>query len=191
MNGNLAYQQDWREEVIDGKVVAIAPARLNHTRIIRNLTTIFSTYLRNRPCEFFPDGAGLRLAEDQEEYQPDGMVVCDEEKVKGGTVVTGAPDMVIEVLSPSTAKYDRGHKKDVYERIGVREYWIVDPAGMSIEQYILEQEKFVLREVYTKYPLSWLSQMKEDERNAIVTEFQCSLYDDLLIRLDDVFDKVR
>ena len=189
MNGNLAYKLEPHEEIINGKVVMMAPVRVNHGRVTRNISRIFDQYLAGRKCEYFPDSVGLFLEDDKEEYEPDGMVVCDPDKVKDKGIV-GAPDLVIEVLSPSTAKNDRGHKKDIYERHGVREYWIVSPTDLTIEQYVLEDGKFVLWDVYHKYSASWLADMDEDERAAVVTEFKCSLFDDLVISLDEVFGRV-
>ncbi|MBR4210821.1 MAG: Uma2 family endonuclease, partial [Oscillibacter sp.] len=80
--------------------------------------------------------------------------------------------------------------KDLYERCGVREYWIVSPSDLTIEQYILQDGKFVLRDVYHKYDAYELEDMTDEERAAIVTEFQCSLFDDLTIRVDDVFRRL-
>ena len=189
MNGNLAYKLEPQEEIIGGKVVMMAPATINHTRITRNISRIFDSFLQNRPCEYFPDGAGLYLSEDEDEYQPDGMVVCDPDKVTDDGIF-GAPDLVVEVLSPSTARYDRGHKMKVYEKYGVREYWIVNPLDLCVEQYVLQDGAFVLWDVYHKYAPSALERMKEKERAEVVTEFRCSLFDDLVIRLDDVFGRV-
>ena len=193
MNGNLAvrldeYSDEFREERIDGRLVMMAPARTNHHLVSDNIFNIFRNYLRGKKCEPFSDGEGVFLSE-REQYIPDMMVVCDPDKVKEKGV-TGPPDLVVEVVSPSSIKYDRGHKKDVYERFGVREYWIVNPADFTIEQYVSENGKFVLREAYHKYSSSWLADMDEKERAAVVTEFRCSLFDDLVIRLDDVFDRV-
>ena len=188
MNGNLAYKLEPQTEIIGGKVVMMATPTANHIRVSRNLSSIFDRYLKGRTCEYFPDRAGLYL-EEGEEYQPDGMVVCDPEKVQPDGV-HGAPDLVIEVLSPGTARYDKRHKKEVYERSGVREYWIVDPANRTVEQYLLEEGRFVLREVYQQYPDFLLQHMSEAEQAALVTEFRCSLFADLLIRLEDVFDRV-
>ena len=195
MNGNLAYKLDEyhdmpKEEIIGGRIIMMAPATLNHTRIVRNISRIFDTYLQGRPCEYFPDGAGLYLEDETEEYKPDGMVVCDQNKSKDDKGVYGTPDLVVEVLSPSTARHDRGHKKDIYEKHGVREYWIVNPLDMSVEQYVLEDGRFVLWDVYHKYAPSVLAGMKEKERATVVTEFRCSLFPDLTIRLDDIFGRV-
>ena len=117
------------------------------------------------------------------------MIVCDPDKIKKDGV-HGAPDLVVEVLSPSTARNDRIRKKDTYEKYGVREYWIVNPTECSIEQYILTDGKFVLRDVYTRIPPDEWESMKPKEKAEIKREFQCSLYDDLVIRVEDVFARV-
>ena len=190
METNLAYQLDeWPEEIIRGRVVMMAAASMNHNRISGNIHTIFDNYLDGRRCEPCQDGTALFLEEGAEEYKPDMMVVCDPDKVKRKGVY-GAPDLAVEVLSNSTARNDRGHKKDMYEKHGVREYWIVDPLRMSLEQYVLENGKFVLRDVYHKYSASELADMDEKERAAIVTEFKCSLFDDLTISVERVFRRV-
>ena len=189
MESNLAYQEEQREEIIGGKVVMMSAPSLKHIFISGNIYRIFSDYLNGKECTPIPDGAALFLEENAEEYQPDGMVVCDPEKL-GPDGVHGAPDLVLEILSPSTSRYDRSHKKDVYEKHGVREYWIVSPAERSIEQYVLENGSFVLRDVYQQYPDFMLKRMKEEEKAALVTEFQSAVFDGLTVRLDDVFYRV-
>ena len=191
METNLAYkfEEEPREEIINGKVVMMSAPTLNHTFIAGNIFGIFRDYLRGKQCVPIQDGAALFLDEEKEEYQPDMMVVCDREKLKLDGV-HGAPDLAVEVLSPSTGKNDRGHKKEMYEKHGVREYWIVSPAERSIEQYVLENGCFVLRDVYQEYPPFLLDSMTDKERAAVAMEFQCSLFDDLTIRLEDVFYRV-
>ena len=190
MEGNLAsvLYDEPRTELIDGKVVAMSPRpRLNHNSIILNLSRIFGNYLLGKPCRPFGDGADLYLTE-KDHFVPDFMIVCDKDKIKrGGLYVEGAPDFVVEVLSPSTSRRDKGHKKAIYERCGVREYWIVDPAGRSIEQYVLENGAFTLRDVYYHYRAYELEDMTEEEKAELVTEIHCSLFDDLSIRLEEVF----
>ena len=176
------------EERIDGRLVAMAPAASNHNLIAGNIFGLFWQYLRGKRCTPFGDGTALYLS-GTDYYIPDMMVVCDPEKVKWDGV-HGAPDLVVEVISPRTVKYDRGRKKDVYESSGVREYWIVSPREKSIEQYLLTDGKFVLSETYTLYPDYELEAMTEKERAQAVTEFQCSLFADLNIRLEDVFARV-
>ena len=126
MNGNLAYQEDWREELIGGKLVAMSPRpAFNHNRISENIDFIFRGYLRGKKCTPLGDGYDLYLDENNH-FIPDFMIVCDRDKIQMDGV-HGAPDLVVEVLSPSTAQNDRGHKKEVYAKCGVREYWIVSP----------------------------------------------------------------
>ena len=190
MNGNLAYlQNDVWEELIDGKVIAMSPRpTTDHYHVSFNIAYIFTTYLRRKRCTPFGDGVDLYLTE-TDRFIPDGMVVCDTEKIKRDGV-HGAPDLVVEVLSPSTAKHDRGRKKQVYEQCGVSEYWIVDPANKTLEQYLLQQGAFTLHEVYAIYPDYMLDKMTEEERAALPASFRCSLFEDLDIVLEDIFDRI-
>ncbi len=187
--GNLAFQEAWREERIGGKFVMLSAPSTSHNRVSGNIHSIFDRFLRGRKCEYFPDGEALYLEEGMEEYQPDGMVVCDPDKVKEDGI-HGAPDLVVEVLSPSTGRYDRGHKMRVYEKHGVREYWIVSPVERSVEQYVLEEGRLVLRNAYFQYPDFLLKHMKEEEIAAIPTEFHCTLFDELSIPIEEIFYRV-
>lgn len=94
---------------------------------------------------------------------------------------------MVEVLSPGTAKNDKGHKKEIYAKCGVREYWIVDPVSNSIEVYHLDGAAFVLHDVYTQRPDWEIEVMSEEERAAVETHSNCSLFDDLDISLEDIF----
>ena len=188
MQSNLAYKLEPREEIISGRVVMMATPTLNHNFIVGNVYRIFGNYLHGKRCTPFADNTSLFLT-DKERYIPDMMIVCNPDKLKADGV-HGAPDLVVEVLSPGTGRYDKGHKKDVYEKHGVREYWIISPEERLIEQYVLEDGRFVLRDVFQQYPDFMLKRMKEDERAAVVTEFRCSLFDDLTIRLEDIFYRV-
>ena len=187
--GNLAFQEDPREELIGGRVVMMASPSMNHSRISGNIFSVFHSYLAGHPCEPCQDGTALFLEDDTEEYKPDMMVVCDPDKFQWNGV-HGAPDLVVEVLSPSTARYDRGHKKEMYEKHGVKEYWIVSPGDHYLEQYVLEDGRFVLRGIYAHYSDFMLRKMREEEKAALVTEFRCSLFDDLTIRVDQIFARV-
>lgn len=186
MSDNLAYQEEIWEELINGEVVAMSPRPVfNHNHIAFNIAVIFQSYLRGKRCTVIPDGTDLYLTE-KDRFVPDMMVVCDREKIqKDG--VHGAPDLVVEVLSPSTAKNDRIGKKKVYEACGVGEYWLVDPENRTIEQYLPQDGKLELNTVYVSYTEDTLERMREEERAAVETHFKCSLYDDFDIALDDIF----
>lgn len=189
MQSNLAYQDDQAEkqklELIGGRVVLMAPASSGHNHIADNLNGIFWGYLRGKTCVPFGDNEKVFLS-DTDHFVPDFMVVCDPEKIKPDGV-HGAPDLVAEVLSPSTARSDRISKKDAYARAGVREYWIIAPKEKTVEVYCLENGAYVVRDIYALHEPWQVEQMKEEERAALVTHFKCSLFDDLDISLEDIF----
>ena len=185
MNSNLAYQEEFREELVGGEFVMMSPAFSNHNRIAGNIFSLFHHYLKGRSCEPFGDGEDVYLTP-EDRFVPDFMVVCDPDKVKPDGV-HGAPDLVAEILSPSTAHNDRGRKMEVYARCGVKEYWIVSPGEKTVEQYLLHDGRFALNAVYALHSELALKRMKEQERAAVATHFQCTLFDDLDISLEDVF----
>lgn len=189
MNNNLAYQEDFREEIINGAVTAMSPRPAwNHVSVAGNIYKIFANYLDGKRCTPIPDGLDLYLSEENR-FVPDFMVVCDPDKIQSDGV-HGAPDLVAEVLSSSTAKNDRGPKMDAYAASGVKEYWIVDTANRSVEVYLLSGERYMLHEVYAIHPDHVLAKMTEEERAAVPVEFQCSLFDDLAIQLKEVFARI-
>lgn len=186
MSDNLAYQEERREELIGGKVVAMSPSpRWNHIAVSGNIYKIFANYLFGKKCTPVQDGFDLYL-DDENHFVPDFMVVCDPDKIKDDGV-HGAPDLVVEVLSPSTAKNDKTQKKEVYAKCGVQEYWLVHPVEKSIEVYRTNGTEFVLHDVYSLHKDWELAQMSEAERAAVITHFKCSLFDDLDISLEDIF----
>ena len=186
MNTNLAYQDYPAEELIGGKFVAMSPRpSVNHNHVSFNIARIFADYLKGKRCTPFADGVDLYLTE-EDRFIPDMMVVCDPEKVKADGVY-GAPDLVVEVLSPSTMRNDRMGKKEVYQTCGVREYWLVDPENRTIEQYLLQDGKLELNMVYASCRDDELERMSEQEKAELETHFQCSLYSDFDIALEDIF----
>ena len=186
MNDNLAYRENRRVEKIAGEVVAMSPSpRWNHMAVSGNIYKIFANYLSGKKCTPIQDGFDLYL-DDENQFVPDFMVVCDTDKIKPDGV-HGAPDLVVEVLSPSTAKNDKGYKMEAYARFGVKEYWIVNPADKSVDIYTLKGSSFSLHDVLTVRPEWELNKMSEEERASLVTKFKCSLFDDLEISLEDIF----
>lgn len=181
-----AYKIDWKEELIGGKVVAMSPAASNHNHIARNILGIFWTYLRGKTCVPYGDNELVFLTP-TDKFIPDFMVVCNRDKIKHDGI-HGAPDLVAEILSPRTARNDKGHKKDVYAKSGVREYWIVNPADKSVEVFLNDGNgSFVFDNIYAIYSDCMLASMNDKEREAVSTHFKCSLFDDLDISLDDIF----
>ena len=189
MAGNLAYQDDFEEkrrvELIGGKAVMMAPASSDHNHIAGNIHGIFWGYLRGKTCVPFGDNEKVFLSA-SDRFVPDFMVVCDPDKIKENGVY-GAPDLVAEILSKNTAKRDRWHKKQGYEATGVPELWLVEPSTRAIEVYLLQEGRYVLDNIYTLFSETDLEMMTDRERSEVVNEFKCHLFDDLVIRLEDVF----
>jgi len=185
MSENLAYREERREELIGGKAVMMSPASTNHTFVSSNIYRIFGNYLHKKKCVPIGDGTTVYLTDD-DHFVPDFMVVCDQDKIKSDGIY-GAPDLVVEVLSPSTARNDKTHKKTVYAKCGVREYWLVSPGDRTVEVYRTDGIEFLLHDIYALRPDWELARMSKEERSALETHFKCSLFDDLDISLEDIF----
>ncbi|MBM6760481.1 Uma2 family endonuclease [Megamonas hypermegale] len=193
---NLAYKDDYRIcEMIDGVIVMMSPRpAVEHSTVSLNIAAIFKNYLRGKTCRAFNDGIAVFL-DDKNYYVPDAMIVCDRSKIKHDGI-HGAPDLVVEVLSRGTYRNDRGRKKDVYEKAGVKEYWIVDVKNRIVEVYLNSENGFYLDDAYeyhTPAELEADSKLdKDDPRklDKIDTEIKVSLYDDLIVYLADVFEDV-
>lgn len=134
-----AWPEDERWELIDGEAVQMFSPNVEHQRAVLGLAVQLADWLKGRPCEPFvaPFDVLFRARPDQEEedidtvLQPDVMVVCDPEKVKRNGV-HGAPDWVLEILSPSTTWRDLTIKRGVYEKHGVKEYWVLNPETRDV-----------------------------------------------------------
>ena len=183
MNGNLAYQEQPREELLNGKIYMMSSPTVNHSQIASNIYYAFRSYLKGKTCRAFNDGVDVYLTE-KDRVIPDAMIVCNKNNIKLDGI-HGAPDLVVEVLSPGTSKNDKGYKKDLYEKSGVKEYWIIDPMLRSIEVYLLTDGEFALDEVYALYP-DGLS-VTDKEREETKKEIQVSLYNDFCISLGEIF----
>ena len=183
MNGNLTYQEEPEEELLNGKIYMMSSPTVNHSQIASNIYYAFRSYLKGKTCRAFNDGVDVYLTEN-DRVIPDAMIVCNKNNIKLDGI-HGAPDLIVEVLSPGTAKNDKGYKKDLYEKSGVKEYWIIDPMLRSIEVYLLTDGKFALNEVYALYP-EGLS-VTDKEREETKKEIQVSLYNDFCISLEEIF----
>ncbi len=184
------YGNRIRTELIDGELTMISPSpSINHNFIASRIYTIFDLYLENKKCTPFGDNVDLYLSENNR-FIPDFMIVCDPDKLEYDGV-HGAPDLVVEVLSPSSVRKDYGKKMDAYEKAGVKEYWVINQDFKTIDVFILRDGKFVLDNTYYAYPDEELEKMTEEERAGIKTEFKCSLFDDLSISVRRIFSRVR
>ena len=140
-----AWPEDERWELIDGTPYLMAQPSVEHEDISREIFVQLANFLKGRPCKVY-DAIGVRLnAEEGDDtfVIPDISVVCDKSKLADGKSCIGAPDMVVEILSLSTAGRDRLEKFNMYLEAGVREYWIVDPETKIVNVNTLENGKYV------------------------------------------------
>ena len=135
----LRWPDEDRWEVIEGEAFAMTPApSFRHQRVAFRFAYALETALRGRPCVPCLAPIDVVLAEDTV-VQPDVVVICDPSKIRPDRVA-GAPDLVVEVVSPTTGFKDRKVKRDLYERHGVREYVLLDPDAQCAERYALCQD---------------------------------------------------
>ncbi|TLD40191.1 MAG: hypothetical protein JETT_3543 [Candidatus Jettenia ecosi] len=138
-NDYLSWPNDERWEIIDGVAYNMTPApSVKHQTLVGNLFSQLKQKLTNKPCRPFIAPVDVILTE-HDIVQPDVFVVCDKAKITEDNI-KGAPDLIVEVLSLSTALKDLREKKNLYERCGVKEYIIVDPLEEYIERFWLDAD---------------------------------------------------
>jgi len=142
-----AWPNDERWELIDGHPYAMSPAPgLFHQVLVTTLSRSLGNYFVDKECMLLLAPTDVKLS-DCDVVQPDLLVVCDRSKLRP-THVEGAPDLLVEILSPSTAGYDRGTKLALYAKHGVREYWLVTPYPSVLEVLVLDGESYRVHKVY-------------------------------------------
>ncbi|MEW6381383.1 MAG: Uma2 family endonuclease [bacterium] len=140
----ISWPDEERWELIDGVPLDMSPApSRRHQVILRELLGQFWSFLQDRPCEVYSAPFDVRLpkADEKDEdiqtvVQPDILVVCDRNKLDDRGC-RGVPDLIIEIVSPYTASKDMKEKFSLYERHGVREYWLVYPEEKIVMVFIL------------------------------------------------------
>ena len=136
----LTWPDDERWEVIDGAAYDMTPSpSFQHQKVAGNFYRVLRDRVGKGPCIAAIAPLDVYL-DDVNFVQPDVLVVCDEKKIRDR--IYGAPDLVVEVLSPSTSVKDRREKKNLYEKFGVREYVIVHPEEMLVERFFLNEGRF-------------------------------------------------
>jgi len=148
----LTFPDDVHVEIIDGviyKTYGMSPApRRFHQEISVNLCSIIWTYLKDKKCNIFSAPFDVVFTEKKKNnseicnvVQPDISIICDKNKLDEFGC-KGSPDWIIEILSPATASKDLKEKLKLYEKYGVKEYWIIDPIDMIVTVFILINEKY-------------------------------------------------
>ena len=177
-------------EIIEGVKIMSPAANLGHSGIIMRLCMIIGSYCEeNEDCgQFFADDIDVHLP-DGNVFRPDFTVVLKENEHilnwKGD--INGTPDMVVEVLSKSTKKRDMTVKKDVYEKNGVKEYWIVDPWAKSVSVYLLRDGKYFLDNEYIYFDETEFARLDDREKAEVKFEVPVHLFEGLSIKLAYLF----
>lgn len=132
-----------RAELIDGRIYDMAPPNTMHQHLVMNLSAIIHSYIKakNGSCTVYQAPFAVFLNKDNLNYvEPDISVICDKDKLdeKG---CQGAPNWVIEIVSPSSQQMDYGIKLFKYRTAGVREYWVVNPKTHIVNVFDFEHEK--------------------------------------------------
>lgn len=156
----LNWRLEERVELIKGRIFKMSPApSRRHQRTSIALSSIIFDFLREYQCEVYSAPFDVRLIDskkkkkkpNQEIYsvvQPDICVICDPEKLDDRGCI-GAPDWIIEILSPGNNKKEVDNKFRLYEENGVREYWVVYPSEQHVLVFDLQEDKYHLRKIYS------------------------------------------
>ena len=133
-----------RVELIDGRIYYQAASNRIHQKVLNVINNMIYNYTRSRNglCEVYPAPFAVKLYEDRETIvEPDISVICDQEKLTDRGC-NGAPDWIIEVVSPGNPENDYIRKLNLYKDAGVREYWIVNPMKQTVLVYVFEAGLF-------------------------------------------------
>ena len=153
LNGSYSYSDylKWkfkeRVEIIKGKIMAMSPApnRL-HQRISMRLTLELAKVFNNQQCQMYVAPFDVRFPDSNGKIktvvQPDLCVICDPNKLDEKGCI-GAPDLIVEILSPGNSKREMKDKYELYQEQGVSEYWIVRPEEQHIQIYVLENGRYI------------------------------------------------
>ena len=139
--------EDIRAELIDGRFYEMASPSRIHQEILGELLLLIGNYIKSKggPCRVYPAPFAVKLSRARDTIiEPDISVICDANKLTDRGC-SGAPDWIIEIISPSNPGHDYIHKLNLYADVGVREYWIIDPTVWEVAVYWLEDGTFRAR----------------------------------------------
>ena len=150
----LTWHLEGMVELIRGKIVKMSPAPSDRHQVLSgNLYGSLFQFLKKKPCKVFHAPYDVRLTRSLNDtevitvVQPDICIICDSSK-RDERGCNGAPDLIIEILSPATSRKDVKDKFELYEEAGVLEYWIVDPLENLLDVFVLKENKYQLVKKY-------------------------------------------
>ena len=144
----LQWKFEERLELFRGKIFKLSSPNTRHQDISRNILVPVALFLKKKSCKVFAAPFDVRLPVKNKKkddeittvVQPDICVICDETKIDSRGCC-GAPDLMVEILSPGNSKKEIRLKHELYEEAGVKEYWIVNPVEENIVVFILNEER--------------------------------------------------
>ena len=145
----LSWSEDERVEIIDGDPYLLASPSRIHQKVLSELHRQIANFLVGKECEVYPapfhvvldlEGNVSNEEDIQNVFEPDITIVCDTSKLDDAGC-KGTPDMIVEVISPSTARRDKIVKFNKYEQAGVKEYWIIEPQEKIVSVFTLEENR--------------------------------------------------
>ncbi len=150
-NDYLLLPEDKRHEILDGEIYVVPAPSIRHQRILGNLFDLLLHHVRNRKLgEVFLSPVDVLLSS-EDVVQPDIVFVRKERAgLIGEANIKGAPDLVVEILSPTNRDKDTTLKRKTYARFGVQEYWIVDPDQQTVEILKWSEAGYVAAGTFTK-----------------------------------------
>ena len=146
---NWELKEGERYEIINGEAYAMAAPNTEHQAMLMELSKQFAVFLTGKPCKVFPAPFDVRLFYEEDEsddtvVQPDISIICDKKKL-GIEGCHGAPDLVVEILSPSNSAIEMLVKFNTYKEAGVREYWVLNPKKKDLSVYLFNGENVISR----------------------------------------------
>ena len=188
MSAALALQEEREDyEMINGMSYIMARPDINHVQINGNICSIFRNYLKSKSDRTFCK-VDIFLSKFYN-VVPDVIIIRNLEIINK-TGVFGTPDLIVEVSSPSKASILRVEKFKLYEKYGVKEYWIVHQEEKSVEVYLRQDDKLILNKIYSIYPDYEWEKLTDEQKAEVPLEIKVSLYDDFYVKLEDIFEYV-
>ncbi len=139
------FDETERYEIYDGRLIPMAPAPdFQHQQLLGELHLLFGSFVKARQLGAVLFAPFDVVFSDEDTAQPDLLFIAKENVGKVQKRLYGAPDLAVEILSPSSIRRDRYDKLEQYARFGVKEYWIVDPANRAVEILALEDKRFAV-----------------------------------------------
>ena len=176
-------------EIIGGKKIMSPSPSVNHSLVTMRVGEAISRRL-------IPTNKGYALPEvdvhfpDGNLFKPDLVIISFENRkimMNRRNIVQGVPDMTVEILSRSTMKRDTTVKKNIYEKNGVKEYWIIDPYRKSVQVFTLQDGKYNEGDEYVYFDDEEWEELTEDEKINFPQEITVSIFEDLNVKLSDIF----